>query len=680
MPAKPKAASKTTKATPQPVIDAVIEQITDAAPVEVKQIGEIYMVPHNECVRSVLNARKRQKHTPDEIAELAELIRGQGVLQNLIGYQEKKKGKDTGKIAIVGGGGRLAACQLLIDEGVMPEDYQLPVMMITEDQAVSASVSENSGRVEMHPADEILAIYEMIHNQGKSEETTAFALGLSSLQVRRRLALANVSPKIFELFVNDELRYEALAAYACTSDHAAQEATYNAFRSSWMGNDPSVIRARLLNTSKTFSNDKLASFVGRDAYEKAGGLLQNDLFSDDEDAYILNYDLIISLAQEKADKEAAKYTKKGWSGAVVDLESEYLKSDKFVKLPAHSMRPATPEEKEAIAELEAEKSRMEEEQEKLSDAYYEDDNETEEGQIEFDQKYDAFEDQIQALDTKIKAIEEARQIPREDYKDLAKVVLVLNHKGKLVPHEGYLTVEEHKALRKAEAKQAGTESGEQDDKGAAGFKHSEKLCRSLTAHRTAVLQMHVAKAPAVALCVLAARLVVSHFDDHFSFAGQIRSAVDIQSTRTYLSRDASDMNADPAYVYMTERTEYWASQIPKERKDLFAWLLVQPMETVLELVALCTAQCIDVRKGNDAEQNPFGNQLASALHIDICDHWSVTGENYLMHVKKSRIVDVVSQAVSPEAAAPIAKMPKADAVAAAEKAMVGVRWAPDLIK
>jgi ParB family transcriptional regulator, chromosome partitioning protein len=60
------------------------------------------------------------------------------------------------------------------------------------------------------------------------------------------------------------------------------------------------------------------------------------------------------------------------------------------------------------------------------------------------------------------------------------------------------------------------------------------------------------------------------------------------------------------------------------------------------------------------------NTLCDVLDVDMTKYWTPTRETYLNHVSKARIVEVVSNAVSPEAAAPLASMKKDEAAAAAE--------------
>ena len=73
------------------------------------------------------------------------------------------------------------------------------------------------------------------------------------------------------------------------------------------------------------------------------------------------------------------------------------------------------------------------------------------------------------------------------------------------------------------------------------------------------------------------------------------------------------------------------------------------------------------------------NALCDVLNVDMAKYWTPTRETYLNHVSKARIVEVVSNAVSPEAAAPLASMKKDEAAAAAEIRLSESGWIPEVL-
>ena len=68
-------------------------------------------------------------------------------------------------------------------------------------------------------------------------------------------------------------------AFTVTDDHEAQERVWRELPK-WQKSDPSTIRDMLTEHEITAS-DRRVKFVGPKAYEKAGGTVRRDLFSED---------------------------------------------------------------------------------------------------------------------------------------------------------------------------------------------------------------------------------------------------------------------------------------------------------------------------------------------------------------------------------------------------------------
>ena len=80
------------------------------------------------------------------------------------------------------------------------------------------------------------------------------------------------------------------------------------------------------------------------------------------------------------------------------------------------------------------------------------------------------------------------------------------------------------------------------------------------------------------------------------------------------------------------------------------------------------------------ETDTTGDALAAAVGLDMADWWTPTAGSYLAQVPKARIVEAVTEAVSVEKAAPLAKLKKGEAVAAAEALLQGTRWLPSPLR
>ena len=70
----------------------------------------------------------------------------------------------------------------------------------------------------------------------------------------------------------------------------------------------------------------------------------------------------------------------------------------------------------------------------------------------------------------------------------------------------------------------------------------------------------------------------------------------------------------------------------------------------------------------------------NALNLDMADWWEPTPENYLSHVSKDKILEVVGEAVSPDIAQALKKMKKDELVESADKYLSGSRWLPENLK
>jgi ParB family transcriptional regulator, chromosome partitioning protein len=70
----------------------------------------------------------------------------------------------------------------------------------------------------------------------------------------------------------------------------------------------------------------------------------------------------------------------------------------------------------------------------------------------------------------------------------------------------------------------------------------------------------------------------------------------------------------------------------------------------------------------------------TALNLDMADWWEPTPENYLLHVSKDRLLEVVGEAVSPQTGQTLMKLKKSELVESANAKLSGLRWLPDNFK
>lgn len=85
-------------------------------------------------------------------------------------------------------------------------------------------------------------------------------------------------------------------------------------------------------------------------------------------------------------------------------------------------------------------------------------------------------------------------------------------------------------------------------------------------------------------------------------------------------------------------------------KTLFGWLLEQPQQDLLELLAYCATTSINTVSSRENASSDEVAGLMNALNLNMADWWEATGENYLSHVPRDWILAIVAEAVSPQQA------------------------------
>ena len=255
-------------------------------------------------------------------------------------------------------------------------------------------------------------------------------------------------------------------------------------------------------------------------------------------------------------------------------------------------------------------------------------------------------------------------------------------------HRGLLREADAKALRAAARQSvgddAGVGSGERDaessDATASALPRiSEKLARRLSAHRTAALQIALARQPQVALIVLVHSLVLQVMVER---AGMWRSALAYPLHITATAQDdldkrAPDLAQSPAAIQLLDVRQAWLARLPTDASALFAALLDAPQENLLSLLAACVAMTVDAM--TPREDAVPADALAQAVGLDMHDWWTPTAEGYFAHVSKAKVLEAV-RAFAPEQAVRLLKFKKDALASEAERLAVGTGWLPDMLR
>ncbi|OXC71702.1 ParB/RepB/Spo0J family partition protein [Caballeronia sordidicola] len=615
----------------------------------------IAFVPLSRLSVSPLNVRRK---VLTGIEGLAASILAKGLLQNLVAHPEKGSRGKNPKLCVCAGQRRLAALQSLAEQGKISADQSIPVKVLTEAEAVAASLIENESREPMCAADQAIA-FRLLLEEGRSIDYVASLFSISTLAVQRRLKIANVSPKLLDLYRDDGMSTEQIQALALCDDHEKQEHLWFDAAQSWL-RDPYHLRAAIVEEEINVSENPLVAFVTLDAYVTAGGYVRRDLFSESANAgYITDMALLQQLATERLLVVAQDISAEGWSFVETRVKRDFSELSAYTHI--------TPQARDMTKKEAAQYAKLENTLNKASsalDAYYSDETIDED-----DDKRGALEDAARDAQNACEQFVEALEAWTPEQLASAGAFVLLNHAGKVVIERGY--------VKRGTTASTAREGDGQDAPKKVKPVHSDKLCRRLTAHRTAAVQVELAAKPTIALAVLMQRLIPTVFSSLYYYGEETGVHVTATCSHEKLLREADDMEASAAWQEIDAERSKWAAMLPKRRSNLLPWLIEQSDDVMANLFAFCVAATLDSVTGTDAA-HPV-NALADLLDVDMTKYWTPTQGSYLNHVSKARIAEVVSTAVSPEAAAPLAAMKKDDAAATAELRLAGTGWLPEVL-
>ena len=632
------------------------------------QVGKTYPFTAAQLVRSkVFNVRRLKNNQLSAkeqaaIEELAALILSQGLLQNLIGFvPAKKKGKIV--LEIVAGGRRLTAIIWLIEQGKIPHDFVIPVLICTLQEATAISLAENSGREALPPADQFRAFQEMA-DAGISVEEIATSWGVDEITIKRRLKLANVAPRLFALYEDGNATLDQLMALALTEDHATQEQVWDALPHYQRTHH--AIRNLITTQEISVANNKVAKFVGLDEYEKAGGEVRRDLFAVAGEGYLRDAAFLESVAVAKLERESVSMIKGKWAWVDYATTIDSTELRRFTRCETAMMNFSEVDQPIHAALLE--------EKAKLVQSQTDAENDGEESDLT-EELLEKIEAELEAIDEKINALEEAYLEPEPDMASIAGVIVTIDYQGKIELHHGMVRPEDKKELQAGQD----TASGSSGQPAKTKSVHSEKLIRQLTAHRTAALQVMLAERTPVALVVLAHKLALSVFKFGQTYIRE-ESAAQISLTHTWLKNESDEIASGSIALEKFGQVHMpWEDRLPTKPKDLFAWLLEQEQTVVLDLLAYCTAYSLNTVQGDETAHEP-AMQIGKAVDLDMADWWKPTRTSYFSQVSKHHIISIVASEISAEVAKPLADMKKIPLAEAAEQSMRDTRWLPTILQ
>jgi ParB family chromosome partitioning protein len=612
---------------------------------------ELHLIPLSRLRPSSRNVRQSGNTA---IPELAASIGRLGLLQNLTVIESP----DGLSFEVVAGRRRLAALKLLVKRHKLDKDHPVPCLLVPDTSARTVSLTENVQREPMSPVDELFA-WKALVAEGRALEDIAADFGVTPLVVKRRLRLANVSPRLLTDYQQGNVSLEQLMALAITEDHAAQEAAF--YEVPQWQRSPESLRDHLTCDEIDASRDALARFVGVSAYEAAGGGIRRDLFADDQTGvFLTDASLLEKLARGRLTEAAEAVKAEGWGW--VDVAPRVSSADLHsFQRARRTRRDPSKAEAKRLGKLEAEQAKL---QEQLDD---EDADLSEEGA-------QALHEALDRLGDELDAIEQALVEYAPGVVSMAGAVVSVDPMGAVVVHRGLLRLEQVKALQAQERPKGDTEedgAGEADTPaGRAGL--SGKLVRRLSAHRTAALQAEVARHPHIALVALVHQLAPR------AILGQYgATAINISAApQDRLDQHAADVAESSAVQGLRDVREAWATRLPDDAGALFTELLTMEQDELLSLLALCvglTVSAIAQREGETPAE-----LLAQAVGLDMHNWWTPTAAGYFDHVSKAHVLEAV-QVFAPTEVQRLAKLKKPQMASEAERLAAGAGWLPRML-
>jgi ParB family chromosome partitioning protein len=147
---------------------------------------------------------------------------------------------------------------LLLEQGEIQKNHAVECKVRDSEDATEISLTENVMCEDMHPVDAYEA-FSALADQGKAIPDIAARFGTTEIIVRRRLALAKVSPKLLDLYGKEEMTFEPLSAFTVSDDHERQEQVWDGLPT-W-DRHAGRIKSNLL-TDEVASTDQRVKFVG----------------------------------------------------------------------------------------------------------------------------------------------------------------------------------------------------------------------------------------------------------------------------------------------------------------------------------------------------------------------------------------------------------------------------------
>ena len=302
---------------------------------------------------------------------------------------------------------------------------------------------------------------------------------------------------------------------------------------------------------------------------------------------------------------------------------------------------------------------------------------------EDEEKADALQEEGERLGEQLQALEDGLLDYAANVKAAAGAIVTIDRDGQAAIHRGLLREAEAKALRTLERLRQGfgsegeaaNEDAGEDDEQLKTAAMSDRLAQRLSAHRTAALQIEVARHPQAALAAVVHGMVQTVLQErHY---GHDLPLVCASRCKTgWKAWPRTGRNHLPPWL--RELQQVAGETLPEDSAELFAALLAKSQDELVRLLAVCLASTVDVVTPRATPHQP-GAELAQAVGLDMAAWWQPTNEGYFRHVPKAAILEAVG-GFAPSHVTRLAKLKKGDIASEAERLAAGTGWMPAIFR
>ncbi|WP_264798155.1 ParB/RepB/Spo0J family partition protein, partial [Acidocella aminolytica] len=595
-------------------------------------------IPFDRLVLSQSNVRRVKAGV--SIEELAADIARRTLLQSItVRPVLDEAGAETGMFEIPAGGRRYRALELLVRQKRLAKTAPIPCVVRTEGIAEEDSLAENVQRAPLHPLDQFRA-FQALREKGQSEEEIAAVFFVAVSVVKQRLRLAAVSPRLLEVYAEDEMNLDQLMAFSVGPDHQRQEQVWEAMQRSY-NKEPYQIR-RMLTEGAVRASDKRAQYAGED-YVAAGGPIMRDLFQQDDGGWLQDAGLLVRVVAEKLERDADALRAEGWKWVETATEFPYGHSYGLRRI-AGTRRQLTEQEIVQVEALRAEAERIEEEA------------------AAADEVSDDADACLAEIEAEIDALTHRPPVYDPAEMAMAGVFVSIDGSGALRVERGYVRPEDEPVVVEEadEAALAGEGSGVADDDSDPAMPESriivahvgdaaepeveeedgikplpDRLLTELTAYRTLAMREALGNELGIAYLALLHALCLRLF---YRYGAE--SCLEVEAKSVMFGAQAPGLADTPLATRVDARHEAWAAQLPEDSAELWDALANLDTDSREALFAHCVALTLNATHdvyNRRPRALAHAGRLAEILTLDLAAAgWAPNVDNYLGRVTKAR--------------------------------------------